>query len=112
MKVGELVPQPDQCETFKHSRIRFVPEKSGSYVLATFSREILYIGLSVNLRKRMKKHLDNPSKTGITKTGRAVLFFWIESDEIHKIERTWLNMHVQCEGRWPELNKVYSPVST
>jgi hypothetical protein len=59
--------------------------------------------------RRMNEHLDNPLKTSPTKHGRLILFFWIESQEINKIERTWLNIHIQHEGKVPELNKMYSP---
>jgi hypothetical protein len=112
MNIAELIPQPAHCETFKRNRERFIPEKPGCYVLTTFSRVVLYIGLTNNLRNRMNDHLDRPQKTGETKIGRAVLFFWTESLDTNKIERTWMNIHVQCEGSLPELNSVYSPVST
>jgi hypothetical protein len=59
----------------------------------------------------MNEHLDNPQKTCQTKNGRPILFFWIESEEINKIERGWMNIHIQHEGRMPELNKMYSPTS-
>ena len=109
MKITDLIPGPVQYETFRRSRERFVPEKSGCYVLTTFSRDVLYIGLTNNLRRRMNEHLDNPDKTGETTLGRAVLFYWFESDELNKIERTWLNIHIQHEGAIPVLNKIYSP---
>lgn len=112
MNVSELVPQPPNVEAFNRSRERFVPEKSGCYVLTTFTRVVLYVGLAKNLRKRMNNHLDSDVKIGATALGRAVLFFWIESDEIDKIERTWMNIHIQHEGGLPILNSVFSPVST
>lgn len=99
-------------ETFKRYRERFVPENPGCYVLTTFSKVILYIGLTANLRARMNNHLDSEVKTGETTLGRAVLFFWIESDDTNKIERTWMNTHIQREGRLPILNSMYSPVQT
>ena len=112
MNVDELVPQPQHHETFKRYRERFIPEKPGCYVLTTFSKKVLYIGLTNNLRKRMNEHLDSPEKTAETKVGRAVLFCWIESAETNKIERTWMNIHIQCEGVLPELNSIYSPTFT
>lgn len=112
MNVAELLPQPTHWESFKRSRERFVPEKPGCYVLTTFSRVVLYVGLSTNLRTRMNSHLDNPVKTGETQLGRATLFFWIETADINKVERTWMNIHIQHEGTLPVLNGVYSPVST
>jgi hypothetical protein len=60
----------------------------------------------------MNDHLDSPEKTGETKLGRAVLFFWIETAETNKIERTWMNTHIQYEGSLPELNSMYSPTPT
>jgi GIY-YIG catalytic domain len=112
MNIDGLVPQPSHCEAFKRSSERFVPEQSGCYVLTTFSKIILYVGLADNLRRRMNDHLDNPAKTGETKLGRAVLFHWIECSDTNKIERTWMNIHLHTEGTLPLLNKMYSPTST
>jgi hypothetical protein len=36
------------------------------------------------------------------------LFFSFEASETHKIERTWMNTHIQYEGALPMLNKVHS----
>lgn len=112
MNINELIPQPSHCETFRRSRERFIPETLGCYVLTTFSKVVLYIGLTNNLRRRMNDHLDSSVKTGETKLGRAVLFFWIESADTSKIERTWMNTHIQCEGTLPVLNSAYSPTAT
>lgn len=112
MTIGELVPQPVRCESFLRSRCRFVPDASGCYVLTTFLKEVLYLGLAANLRKRMIDHLDSPEKTSPTEKGRAVLFHWLETNDINTVERTWMNIHIQHEGTLPPLNKVYSPVST
>ncbi|MEJ0025665.1 MAG: GIY-YIG nuclease family protein [Rhizomicrobium sp.] len=112
MNIEALVPQPSGCEPFKRNRERFVPEKSGCYVLTTFSKEVLYVGLADNLRRRMNDHLDSPTKTDETKLGRAVLFHWIESTDTNKIERTWMNIHIQNEGVLPVLNRSYSPTAT
>jgi predicted GIY-YIG superfamily endonuclease len=112
MNIDALVPKPSHCEPFKRSKERFVPEKTGCYVLTTFSKVVLYIGLAHNLRRRINDHLDNPLKTSETKVGRAVLFHWLETPDINKVERTWMNIHIQNEGALPLLNRVYSPVST
>jgi len=111
MTVSELVPQPVACESFLRSRCAFVPETSGCYVLTTFSKVVLYVGLATNLRKRMNDHLDSPEKTKPTEKGRAVLFHWLESPDITAVERTWMNIHIEHDGTLPPLNKVYSPIS-
>jgi hypothetical protein len=112
MNLSELIPQPTHREPFRRNRERFVPETSGCYVLTSFLGEVLYVGLADNLRRRMNDHLDDPTKTGETRLGRAILFHWIESADTNKIERTWMNSHVVDEGTLPVLNKVYSPTST
>ena len=112
MKLDMLVPKPVKHETFKRHRERFVPEKSGCYVLTTFANDVLYVGLAKNLRSRMNNHLDSDEKTAPTALGRATYFYWLECLEIEKIERTWMNIHIQHEGVLPPLNTVYSPVST
>lgn len=111
MKVESLIPKPSHNETFKRNREQFIPNKPGCYTLATFSNDILYVGLAKNLRRRMNEHLDNSEKTSPTDIGRATFFYWIESPDIQKIERTWMNMHMDIEGRLPLLNKIYSPIS-
>jgi hypothetical protein len=112
MNIDKLVPSPSHCEPFNRRRRRFVPEKPGCYVLTTFLKVVLYIGLADNLRRRMTNHLDDPKKTNATKSGRAVLFFWIEGSKTRKVERTWMNIHNENEGRLPELNRIYSPTAT
>lgn len=92
--------------------MRFIPDTPGCYVLATFGTGVLYVGLASRLRKRVNDHLDDPAKTNETKSGRAVFVFWIETRDLNKIERTWMNIHIENEGSLPILNGNYSPTST
>jgi predicted GIY-YIG superfamily endonuclease len=112
MNLDLLIPFPSLKESFHLSREKYISEKSGCYVLTTFSGLVLYIGLAKNLRRRMNDHLKNSEKTTETASGRAVLFHWIESDDINKVERTWLNIHIANEGSMPKLNKIFSPTAT
>ena len=111
MKISCLSPLPDKSEPFLRRRERFIPDGPGCYVLTTFEGDVLYIGLSNNLRRRLNEHLSNKKKTQPTSEGRAVLFSWLETEELNKVERTWLNIHLQNEGKLPVLNRVYSPLS-
>jgi hypothetical protein len=111
MKVDELNPVPLHREPFRRNRERFIPTKSGCYVLATFEREVLYVGLTNSLRRRMNEHLDSKDKQAITDKGRATFFYWWEGEDIARIERTWMSSHLNQEGTLPALNKVFSPVS-
>jgi hypothetical protein len=112
MNIDQLIPYPAHFDTFKRSRERFVPTKPGCYVLTTFEKVVLYIGLTENLRRRFGEHLDNPKKTAQTGLGTAFLFHWLETTNTYKVERTWLNIHLQNEGVLPTLNGMYSPTST
>lgn len=111
MTIDMLNPAPSNRENFKRNAMKFVPDKSGCYVLTTFGGVILYVGQALNIRNRMNNHLDDPQKTAETPLGRAIFFYWLEYDNIGMLERTWLNTHVEHEGAYPVLNKVYSPVS-
>lgn len=112
MKVNDLTPTPSCSAEFEWNMVRYVPEGSGCYVLATFMGVVLYLGRTTSLRERMRRHLDDPTKTSPTRLGRAVRFVWFESEDIERVERTWANLHIQQEGRLPVLNVVYPAVST
>lgn len=60
----------------------------------------------------MNDHLDTPKKVEMTAYGRAAFFYWLETTELNLIERTWMNIHIQEEGRLPILNSTFSPTST
>ncbi len=109
MNLAELVPAPTQRDAFRRHRERFVPKLPGCYMLTTFAGDIMYVGLAKNLRRRFNQHLDSEQKTAVTDLGRAIFFWWLETGDINKIERTWMNIHIQHEGTLPLLNKVYSP---
>ena len=109
MKVNQLRPAVTHCELFARNKSKFVPESAGCYVLSTSDDIVLYVGLATSLCRRMLQHLDAPEKTTPTEKGRAVKFHWLETSDINRVERTWLNIHVHHEGSYPILNKVYSP---
>ena len=112
MTMEELVPPPEKTETFEPKSVRFVPERPGCYTLTTFSHAVLYIGRTINLRARMKRHLRDEEKVKSTRQGRATFFSWIECDDIEKVERTWVNIYIHCNGRLPVFNSIYPTVST
>ncbi len=113
MKVENLNPLPKDKVTFKLASHKFVPELMGCYILSTFGNDILYIGLSENLRVRFKQHLDNAVKITPTNEGKAIWFYYVTYDtkNLPQLERTWINQFVAVHGRLPILNKVNSPIS-
>lgn len=111
MKVENLEPEPDCREYFRRDRQRFIPNQPGCYVLATFHSDVLYVGLSKNLRRRFGEHLDDPKKKANTRKGPAVYFYWVECTELEKVERTWQNSCELEDGVLPLLNDIKSPLS-
>ncbi len=111
MKREHLVPLPSTRRRFRLAEQKFVPALSGCYVLTTFEEDVLYVGLAVDLRRRMGEHLEDPLKTATTPFGRAFWFYWVETANRNQVERTWMNIHVSHEGRYPVLNRMYSPTA-
>lgn len=72
---------------------------------------VLYVGLTVDLRRRFEEHCDSSEKNATTTNGRVIWFSWLETKNIDKVERGWMTLHMAHEGLKPPLNKVFSPVS-
>ena len=113
MNVSALVPKVTERRQFNFKFHKFVPQQAGCYVLTTFNNEVLYIGLTDNLHRRFAEHRENKDKRAVTIQGRAFWFYYLilNEREIFKIERTWLNAHMDAHGTLPVLNKINSPVS-
>jgi len=113
MNIEQLLPKPDNKVPFKFSYFKNVPKNSGGYVLTTFENDILYIGLSENLFNRFQQHIDNVEKTKVTNNGKAVWFYYYEydSNNLPKLERTWINQFISIHGELPILNKISSPIN-
>ncbi len=112
MKACNLKPTVASDVAFKRKFDKYLSSKSGCYALTTFDEDILYLGLTKNLKRRFNEHLDNPDKVNLTDNGRATRFFYLETEDLELTERTWFNLYLQSEGKLPILNKIYSPVST
>lgn len=113
MKITELYPEVTSKTEFHLSKVKFVPEVYGCYVITNFFNDILYIGLTNNLKTRIKQHLDNPHKTKLTELGVAHYFYYKAVDnesELTKLERGWFNHYELTEGKLPILNSVHSPL--
>ena len=111
MNVRLLNPLPTSRENFRRDRQRFVPSQSGCYALVSFQGVVLYVGLTENLSRRFGEHLDDPRKTSSTADGRAFFFYWLECDELGRVERTWQNECELVDGKLPVLNEIRSPIS-
>jgi excinuclease UvrABC nuclease subunit len=90
-----------------------VPDKPGCYALATYSGDVLYVGLATNsIRARMGSHLDTEEKRKGTDLGIPFWFHYlvVDSQKVAAIERGWMNQAILADGETPALNKLYSPL--
>ncbi|WP_417911477.1 GIY-YIG nuclease family protein [Candidatus Electronema sp. TJ] len=81
-------------------------------MITNFSNEILYIGLSKNLKRRFCQHLESKEKTASGTYGRPSFFNYLLIEErlLEQIERTWIHQFKILHGHLPVLNKVSSPL--
>jgi GIY-YIG catalytic domain len=86
MNVDALIPAPTHKQAFRLAHRKFVPSRSGCYVLTTFVGDVLYVGLAVDLNRRLGDHLDTPAKTAETPLGRAVWFHWLETTKTNHVD--------------------------
>lgn len=113
MNISELVPTVQNRLQFTYEFHKFAPSEAGCYVLTTFDGQVLYVGLTEDLKRRFGEHRDNKDKCALTIQGRASWFYYLVLDqkEIYRVERAWLNGHLDAHGVLPILNKINSPVS-
>ena len=106
MKVTELRTKPSGMVAFILRSQKRVPEKEGCYILASPADDILYIGQTVNLRRRMGDHRKDRKKTDPGNGIYPRKFFWLESVTSEKLENEWITNYRAIEGKLPPLNKV------
>jgi len=112
MKITELFPKVISKSEFHLSKVKFLPDTFGCYVITTFFNDILYIGQTNNLRIRIKQHLDSSKKTKISELGKGFFFYFNIVDrqvDLSKLERGWLYQFELAEGKLPIFNSIRSP---
>jgi len=113
MNIKDLLPPTENKIEFHLSKLNFLPELNSCYVISNFFGEILYIGLTNNLKRRVKEHLESREKTKLTQKGKGYFLYYkiIEREIELKIhERSWLNQFELMEGKLPILNSIHSPL--
>lgn len=92
---------------FKLSAAVKVHAAPGCYVLSNFSDEVIYIGQSVNLCRRMQEHLKSSRMTALTRLGYAAWFcyeLW-GAGQIANVEADMLTAYWRVHRRLPPLNR-------
>lgn len=114
MKVSELNPRPVDHIRFDGWQQHIAsPQERGCYVIASFDDDILYIGQSVDIGKRMESHLTDDRKRKLTPDGVAYWLYYIvcpNDDDLNALERGWVLQYRGREGKLPPFNKIMPPV--
>lgn len=110
MKVAQVINSNTAFKRvpFKLSDVMKAHESSGCYVLSNFDDEVIYIGQSVNLRRRMQEHLNNPRMTGMTRLGFVAWFcyeLWGAGKIAHVESDMLMNYWLANKRRLPPLNR-------
>lgn len=87
---------------------KFAPESSGCYILASIYDDVLYIGQTENLSRRMEEHWKDPRMTQPTQLGLSFWFYYqdVPIEELRFTERSLLAQHVFGHGRLPPFNRI------
>ena len=107
MKVAELEPPMNNKVSFDLRFVVHVPDTPGCYILSTIYDDVLYIGETNDLRRRIGEHLDDPRMTRRTPEGLASWFHYTElpDDKTYPTEQFMLSQHRYKVGRRPALNR-------
>ena len=108
MKVAEL--KLDFCNeaSFSLQFIDRIPDVSGCYVLSNIYKDILYIGMSQNVHRRMREHLNDPRMKQRTSLGFVAWFNYhqLQYEFCYQTEQKLLFQHKFKEGILPILNRT------
>ena len=108
MKILELAPQMVKRVGFELRYGLLLPRSSGCYVLANIYDEVLYIGQTECLRRRMEDHWKDPRMTQRTRLGLATWFYYQDCpvSDLLAVERSLLSKYYFEEIELPPLNRM------
>jgi excinuclease UvrABC nuclease subunit len=100
MKPRNLTPIPTQALPFDTVSLDFISNRNGCYVFTASNGDILFIGSTNVLKKRLEQHIEKNQALEIS----AVHF--LESDEIKQeiVEKDWHNQFQEFAGCLPPMN--------
>lgn len=107
MKIMEVSPLFKGRLPFRWDANDGVPAVAGCYILATAFDDVLYIGQTNNLRRRMAEHLRSDRMVLPSDAGRAWWFYYalMPASKVVECEQGLLVNHRLADGCWPVLNR-------
>ncbi len=108
MKISDLVLGFPNRARFELRSCDKVPSASGCYVLANVVDDVLYIGQTSDLSRRIEQHLNDSRMTAQTRYGLAHWFYFVHvpAAELRLTEDRLLSRFKFEETRLPPLNRA------
>ena len=108
MKVSDLGQQIHTKVGFELRFSIFAPTTSGCYILANIHEDVLYIGQTNNLQRRLEEHIGDSRMQQTTQLGVVTWFFYRETPELlaYPTEQSLLTEYKFREGVLPLLNRA------
>lgn len=108
MKVAALFSRTSGRVPFHRSELVRAPLQPGCYALAGVEDDVVYVGQTENLQRRMKEHLDDRRMNAQTPFGLPVWFYYMLLPDEHLVQwETQLLVRFKAiEGRLPSLNRA------
>ena len=108
MKVPDCSPALQSRVVFSRRSIAFTPSTAGCYCFANIYDDVLYIGQTDCLQRRLGQHLDDPRMTSKTSLGLVSWFYYVEipDRELRTTEQKLVGDYQLKEGELPPLNRI------
>ena len=108
MKVQHLDDEMTERVSFDFRFGAHVPTLAGCYVLTNIYDDILYIGQTIDLCRRMEEHLKDPRMNQRTRYGLVSWFYYtsLPSSKLRDVELQLLAGYKFAHGEWPPLNRT------
>ena len=108
MKIQECSPAMQSRVAFNRRSVAFTPLVGGCYCFANIYDDVLYIGQTDCLQRRLGQHLDDPRMTSSTSLGLVSWFYYVEipDQELRTTEQKLFGDYEFKEGTWPPLNRI------
>lgn len=108
MKVQDCSPIMQSRVVFSRSSIAFTPPIAGCYCFANIYDDVLYIGQTDCLQRRLGQHLDDSRMTSRTSLGLVSWFYYAEipERELRITEQKLVGDYLLKEGELPPLNRI------
>ena len=93
---------------FRRHYIAFTPSVAGCYCFANIHDDVLYIGQTDDLQRRLGQHLGDPRMTSSTSLGLVSWFYYTELPErdLRVTEQKIVGDYMFKEGSLPPLNRM------